>query len=217
MNRTETMEHAALIASATELPVSVDFGDCFGDSPEAVAETIRLSAATGIVGGSVEDVQSSGAHKPYDIAQAAERVRAAAEAAHSLGFKFTLTARAENFITGRPDLKDTIARLQAYQQAGADVLYAPGLRTREEISAVVSSVDRPVNVLMGLPGVAYTLDELSAMGVKRVSVGSALARAAYGALIRAGREIAERGTFSFADEAASSREITQLLPNPLNI
>ena len=131
-------------------------------------------------------------------------------AARSLPFTFTLTGRAENYLHGRPDLKDTIARLQAYQEAGADVLYAPGLRTRDEIAAVVSSVDRPVNVVMGLAGVQLGLAELSALGVKRVSVGSSLCRAALGALLRAAREMREHGTFSYANEAASPREITAI-------
>jgi 2-methylisocitrate lyase-like PEP mutase family enzyme len=212
MNRDETLAHAAQIASATELPVSVDFGDCFGDDPSAVLETIRLAATTGVVGGSVEDVPSSGdARAPYEIARAADRVRAAVAAARSLPFTFTLTARAENFIVGRPDLKDTIARLQAFQEAGADVLYAPGLKTRQDIEAVVRSVNKPVNVLAGIPGTVFTLADFSAMGVKRVSVGSLLSRAAYGALLRAGREMSERGSFTYSGDAPSLRDVTAAL------
>jgi 2-methylisocitrate lyase-like PEP mutase family enzyme len=131
--------------------------------------------------------------------------------ARSLDVPFVLTARAENHIVGRPDLRDTIRRLQAYQEAGADVLYAPGLASREEIAAVVQSIDRPLNVLMGLPGLRLSLAELSELGVKRVSVGSALSRAALGAFLRAAREMRERGTFSFSGEAASSREISGML------
>ena len=137
-------------------------------------------------------------------------MRAAAESAHALGFPFTLTARAENYLNGRRDLGDTIKRLQAYQQAGADVLYAPGVNSKDDIAALVSSVDRPVNVLMGLKGVSLSLAELSALGVKRISVGSALARSAYSAFLRASREMREHGTFTFAEEAASGREIGDL-------
>lgn len=199
MNREETLAHATLIAGATDLPVSIDFGDGFGDDPRDAAETVKRAAATGVVGGSIEDVPSRGDSKvPYEISRAADRVRAAAEAATALPFPFTLTARAENYIVGRPDLRDTIARLQAFQEAGADVLYAPGLRTREEIEAVVKSVDRPVNVLAGLGGMTFTMGDFSAMGVKRVSVGSLLARVAYAAVLRAGREMRERGSFEFS-------------------
>ena len=129
----------------------------------------------------------------------------------ALAFPFTLTARAENYVTGRPDLHDTIARLQAYEEAGADVLYAPGLSTKEEIAAVVSSVDRPVNVLVGLGAQPLSLPELAALGVKRVSVGSTLARAALGAFLRAAREMREHGTFGFARDAVSSRDVSELL------
>jgi 2-methylisocitrate lyase-like PEP mutase family enzyme len=166
VGRAAMMEHVARIASATELPVSGDLENGFGDSPEMVAETIRMAAEAGLVGGGIE--------------QAIERIEAAAEAVRALPFRFTLTARAENFLYGREDLKDTIHRLRTYQEAGADVLYAPGITTKEEIAAVVISVDRPVNVLMGLSGLELNMDELSEMGVKRVSVGSALSRAALG-------------------------------------
>jgi 2-methylisocitrate lyase-like PEP mutase family enzyme len=141
---------------------------------------------------------------------AAERVRAAAEVARSLPIPFTLTGRAENHLVGRPDLKDTIKRLQAYQEAGADVLYAPGLASRDDIAAVISSVDRPVNVVMGLQGVQLSRAQLEEIGVKRISVGSALARAALGAFLRAAREMRELGTFSFADEAVSYRDISAM-------
>jgi 2-methylisocitrate lyase-like PEP mutase family enzyme len=172
-----------------------------------VAETIRLAAAAGVVGGSIEDSTGRKENAIYELALAAERVRAAAERAHSLAFPFTLTARAENYLHGRRDLADTIKRLQAYQQAGADVLYAPGLTNEDDISTLVRSVDRPVNVLMGIPGATLNLAALSAIGVKRVSVGSALARTAIGAFLRAAREMQQNGTFTFAEQAASSREI----------
>ncbi len=211
IGREETIAHVAAIVSATDLPVSADLENGFGDTPETVAETIRLAAKAGLAGGSIEDVSGRGDGVPYELAHAAERIRAAAEVVRSLPFRFTLTARAENYLVGKPDLKDTIMRLQAYQAAGADVLYAPGLTSKDDIAAVVRSVDRPVNVIMGLQGVQLSLATLSAIGVKRISVGSALARAALGAFLRAAREMRERGTFEFADEAVSYRDITAML------
>ncbi len=210
IGREETLAHAAAIVSATDLPVSADLEHGFGDSPESAAETIRLAAEAGLAGGSIEDVPGRGNSAPYELGHAADRIRAAAEVVRGLPFRFTLTARAENYLVGRPDLKDTIARLQAYQAAGADVLYAPGLTTKEDIATVVRSVDQPVNVIMGLQGVQLSLAELSAIGVKRISIGSALARAAYGAFLRAAREMRERGTFEFAEQAVSFRDITAM-------
>ncbi len=210
IRRKEMMAHASAIASATDLPVSGDLEHGYGDAPETVVETIRLAAAAGLAGGSIEDATGRPGHPIYEKDHAAERVRAAAEAAHSLPFAFTLTGRAENYLHGRPDLKDTIERLQAYQEAGADVLYAPGLSSKADIAAVVGSVDRPVNVVMGLAGVQLSLDELSALGVKRVSVGSALSRAALGAFLRAAREMREHGTFRFAEQAVSYRDINAM-------
>ncbi|HTU33277.1 MAG TPA: isocitrate lyase/phosphoenolpyruvate mutase family protein [Candidatus Acidoferrum sp.] len=210
LTREETLDYAAEIVAATDLPVSADLENGFGEAPEQATETIRLAAATGLVGGSIED-STGWPDKPiYELKHAIDRVRAAAEAARSLPFTFTLTARAENYLHGRPDIKDTIKRLQSFQEAGADVLYAPGLETKEDIAAVVRSVDRPVNVLMGLRGVQLGAAELSAMGVKRISVGSALARAALGAFMRAANEMREKGTFTFAAEAANSRDITAI-------
>jgi 2-methylisocitrate lyase-like PEP mutase family enzyme len=206
VDRDKMMAHVSENVAATDLPVSADLENGFGDSAETVAETIRLAAAAGLAGCSIEDM-SREAHSIYDRDHAVERVRAAAEAARGLPFVFTLTARAENYLVGRPDLADTIKRLQAYQEAGADVLYAPGLKDREEIAAVVRSVDRPVNVVMGLQGVQLSLAELSVIGVKRISVGSALSRAALGAFLRAAREMRDHGTFTFAEEAANYRDI----------
>ncbi len=208
IRRDAVMMHIADIASATALPVSADLENGFGDAPEIVAETIRLAVAAGVVGASIEDAPCGGS--PYEIAHAVERIHAAAEVAHASTFPFVLTARAENYLVGHHDLGDTIARLQAYQEAGADVLYAPGLASKDEIVAVVRSVDRPVNVVMGLQGVQMSVTELSEIGVRRISVGSALARAAWGAFLRAAREIKERGTFSFAAEAASYRDISTM-------
>jgi len=208
LDREQVLAHARDISSATELPVSADLENGFGDSPAIAAETIKLAAAAGVIGGSIEDATGRADHPIYEIDHAVERVRAAVEAVRSLSFPFTLTARAENYLHGRPDLKDTIRRLLAYQAAGADVLYAPGLATKDDIAAVVRAVDRPVNVVMGLKGVQLSLAELSALGVKRVSVGSALSRAALGAFLRAAREMREHGTFTFAAQAASSKEIS---------
>jgi 2-methylisocitrate lyase-like PEP mutase family enzyme len=210
IGRDAALAHVALIAAATELPVSGDLENGFGDAPGTAAETIRLAAAAGLVGGSIEDATGNPESPIYDIELAAERVHAAAEAARSLPFPFTLTARAENYLYGRADLKDTIHRLRVYQEAGADVLYAPGLTEKEDIAAVVRSVDRPVNVLMGLQGATFSLAELSELGVKRVSVGSALSRTAMGAVLSAAREMRQRGTFTFAEKAAGSKELNEL-------
>ncbi len=211
VDRDMTIAHAAAIVNATDLPVSADLENGFGDDPETVAETIRLAAGAGLAGGSIEDGTNRPEDPLYELDLAVERIQAAVEAARSLPSPFTLTARAENFIVGRPDLKDVIRRLQAYQMAGADVLYAPGLKNRDDIAAVVSSVDRPVNVLAGLPGIRLSLDDFSGIGVKRISLGSALSRTALGAFIRGAREMLEQGTFTFVDQAVSSREINDLL------
>jgi len=207
LSREQALAGAGAIASATELPVSADLENGFGDAPEFAAETIRLAAAAGVVGGSIEDATGRSDQPIYDRPLAVERVHAAVAAARDLAFPFTLTARCENYFHGRPYLKDTIERLQAYQQAGADVLYAPGLTSKDDIAAVVRSVDRPVNVLAGLPGMQLSLGELSALGVKRVSVGGALCRTALGAFLRGAREMRERGTFTFAADAVLSRDL----------
>ena len=211
VGRDGTLAHAATIAAGTDLPVSIDLEHGFGDEPEVVAETIRLAAATGAVGGSIEDSTKRDGDPIYDRALAVERIRAAAEVVRGLPFPFTLTARAENYLVGRPDLKDTIERLQMYQEAGANVLYAPGLTTKDDIAAVVSSLDRPVNVLMGIKGVQFTVAELSDLGVKRISVGSALARCAYGAFLHGAREMQEHGTFTFLDDLATPPSMSSFL------
>lgn len=210
--RDEMLAHAAAIVAATDLPVSADLENGFGASPEVVVETIRRAAEAGLAGGSIEDMSRRAGHPIYELEHAVDRVRAAAEAARGLAFPFTLTARCENYLVGKRVLGDTIARLQAYQTAGADVLYAPGLTSREEIAEVVRSVDRPVNVVMGLQGGRLSMAELAAVGVKRVSVGSTLARTALGAFLRAAREMREHGTFTFADEAVSFAEINAMFP-----
>lgn len=210
LGREETLDSAAEIVAATDLPVSADLENGFGDAPETAAETIRLAAAAGLVGGSIEDATGRPDQPIYELGHAVQRVRASVEAARALPFTFTLTARAENYLHGRPDIRDTIARLQAFQEAGADVLYAPGLTTKDDIASVVRSVDRPVNVLMGLSGVRLSAAELSALGVKRISVGSSLARAALGAFLRAAKEMRDKGTFTFTAEAANSSDITAI-------
>ena len=210
IERDQMMKHAAEIASATDLPVSADLENGFGDDPETVAETIRLASEAGLAGCSIEDMAKRPDDPIYEHEHAVDRIRAAVEVTRALPFTFMLTARAENYLVGRADLKDTIKRLQAYQDAGADVLYAPGLTSKEEIVSVVGSVDRPVNVVMGLKGVQLSLQELSDMGVKRISVGSALSRAALGAFLRAAQEMKMHGTFKFADDAVPYKEISDM-------
>jgi len=210
VDRDAMLAHSAAMVAATDLPVSADMENGYADNPKDVANTVRLAASTGLAGCSIEDVPGGRGDRPYELSHAAERVRAAAEAAHSMPFPFTLTARAENYIVGRPDLRDTINRLQAFQEAGADVLFAPGLRSKEDIAAVVKSVDRPLNVIMGLQGAQFSLSELSKLGVKRISVGSSLSRAALGAFLRAAREMKESGTFNFAEEAAKYADLNEM-------
>lgn len=215
VGREAMLDHARDVAAATDLPISIDLENGFGDAPEVVAETIRLAAVTGAAGGSIEDATERAADPIYERGLAIERIRAAADVVRGLSFPFILTARCENFLVGRADLKDTIERLQSYQEAGADVLYAPGLTNRDDIASVVSSLDRPVNVLMGLKGVELSLAELTEIGVKRISVGSTLARCALTALLRAGREMKEHGTFRFADDAEPYRDLNSRFRNVL--
>ncbi|MBO1075094.1 isocitrate lyase/PEP mutase family protein [Roseomonas marmotae] len=204
LTREEILANAAAIVAATPLPVSADLENGFGDAPEDCAATIRAAAATGLVGGSIEDASGDPARPIYDFAHAVERVAAAAEAAR--GLPFVLTARAENFLHGRPELDDTIRRLQAFSAAGAEVLYAPGLTRLEDIRTLCAALDKPVNVVMGLAGKPFTVAELAEAGVKRISLGGSLARAALGALARAGREILRDGHFGFAGQALSGAE-----------
>jgi 2-methylisocitrate lyase-like PEP mutase family enzyme len=212
ITRDEALANAKAIVEATHLPVAADLENGYGDSPEAAAETIRLAAEAGLVGGSIEDATTDPAHPIYDFNQAVERVAASAEAAHALPFPFMFVARAENYLHGKPDLDDTILRLQAFEQAGAEVLYAPGLTRAEDIQAVCAAVSKPVNVLAGLKGAPHlSVAELAALGVRRISLGSALNRAALSAFIHASREIREKGTFHFAAETFSLSEITDLV------
>jgi 2-methylisocitrate lyase-like PEP mutase family enzyme len=210
VDRDTMLAHAVDLVGSTDLPVSADLENGYGDDPAAVAETVRLAADTGLAGCSIEDVGARRQQAPYELLLAAERIRAAAEVVRSLPFPFVLTARAENYVIGHSDLRDTIARLQAYQEAGADVLFAPGLKSKQDIVTVIGSVDRPVNVVMGLQGVQLTLAELSEIGVRRVSVGSALSRAALGAFLRAAREMQAHGTFTFAEDAVKYADINEM-------
>jgi 2-methylisocitrate lyase-like PEP mutase family enzyme len=210
VTRDEVLEHCRAIAEASDLPVAADLENCFGDEAKIVAETIRLAGSTGIVGGSIEDATGDG--RIYEQAHAVERVAAAVESARALPFPFTLTARAENFLHGHADLEDTIRRLEAFAAAGADVLYAPGLTSLEAIREVCAAVaPRPVNVLAGMKGANFPVAELEAVGVRRISLGGAMARAALGALMRAGREMKEKGTFGFVEEAAPSAEVNGIM------
>ncbi|WP_425405591.1 isocitrate lyase/PEP mutase family protein [Hwanghaeella sp.] len=209
LSRAELLANAQSIVEATDLPVSADLEDGFGASPDICAETIRMASATGLVGGSIEDATGDPANPIFPLEAAAERVAASAQASAEL--PFVLTARAENFLWGRPDLKDTIARLQAFSEAGADVLYAPGLPDIEAIRTVCREVDKPVNVVMGLQGPSYSVAELSDAGVRRISVGGSFARAALGALQRAAQEVLTQGTFTYAEQAMPGREIGALM------
>lgn len=211
VTREETIKNVEDIVAATALPVSADLENGYGDEPEACAATILQAAKTGLVGGSIEDATGHPDNPIYPFELSVERVRAAAQAAHSLPFPFTFTARAENLIYGRIDLKDTIKRLVAYAEAGADVLFAPGLKSKEEIETVVKAVaPKPVSVVMGLGNVIFSLDELAQMGVRRVSLGSSLSRAAYGSFYFAAQEIREKGTFSFAKDAIAYAELNRI-------
>jgi 2-methylisocitrate lyase-like PEP mutase family enzyme len=210
--REAVLAHAATLTSATDLPISADLENGFGDSPEAVAETFRGALAAGLVGGSIEDYSGDRDKPLYEIARAADRVRAAVEAVRSAGFPFLVTARAENYFRGKPDLADTIRRLQAYQEAGADVLFAPSLPSREALETVLREVDRPLNVLGGIGGLAQlTLADYASLGVRRISVGSLLALVAYGGLIHAASELKEAGTFGFVQELSRAKDLRTLL------
>jgi 2-methylisocitrate lyase-like PEP mutase family enzyme len=210
VSRDEAIEHCRTLCAAVELPVSADLENCFAHDPAAAAATIVMGAEAGLVGGSIEDYTGDPSNPIYDFNLAVERVHAAAEAAHLLALPFTLTARAENLLHGRADLDDTIRRLQAFEAAGADVLYAPGLTTLDEVRLVTGALSKPVNVLAPLLR-GVTVAELADAGAKRISLGGALARAAITALMRAGAEMRERGTFTWAGDLASSGEVARLL------
>jgi 2-methylisocitrate lyase-like PEP mutase family enzyme len=212
VSRDEALANARSIVEATPLPVAADLENGYGHSPEAAAETIRLAAETaGLVGGSIEDATGDPGNPIYDFHHAVERIAAAADAARALPFPFILVARAENYLYGRPDLDDTIRRLQAFENAGAEVLYAPGITRPEDIRAVCTSVRKPVNVLMGLKGAPLlTVKELGALGVRRISIGSGFSRAALTAFLPAAREVLEDGTFTFTTNTLYMSELTDL-------
>jgi 2-methylisocitrate lyase-like PEP mutase family enzyme len=214
LTRDGILDNAKEIVEATHLPVSADLQNGFGPSPETCSETIRLASSIGLAGGSIEDATGHPSVPIYDFQLAVERVEAAAETAQT--HHFLLTARAENFLHGRPNLDDTIRRLQSFADAGADVLYAPGLTTLEAIREVCASVSKPVNVLMGFQGATFSVEELAAAGVKRISVGGSLARAALGAFLRAAREVKEKGTFDYAAEAISHTVASAYMTTPEN-
>lgn len=208
VTRDEALRNAADIIAAVDLPVSADLENGYGDTPEAAAQTIRLAAEVGLVGGSIEDATGDAARPIYEFNHAVERVAAAAAAARALPFKFTFVARAENFLHGRPDLDDTIRRLQAFEAAGADVLFAPGLPDIESIRRVCASVGKPVNVLLGQKN---TIADLAAAGVRRVSTGSSFARAALTGLRDAAAEVLGAGTTTYLDDAISFAEVSNLM------
>jgi 2-methylisocitrate lyase-like PEP mutase family enzyme len=211
VSRDEALAQARMIAMATDLPLSADLEKGFGDTPAHVAETIRLAGDVGLVGGSIEDATGDTDKPLYDIDYATERVAAAAEAAHALPFVFTLTARAENFIRGRPDLNDTIRRLQAFEKAGADVLFAPGLPDLSAVRAACQAVSKPVNFMAGIRGKSFTVGELEAAGVKRISLATSLYRAAMSGLLQAAREVKEHGTFDYLDRSLTSAELNAFM------
>jgi 2-methylisocitrate lyase-like PEP mutase family enzyme len=210
VSRAEVLANCAEIAGATHLPVSADLENCYAHEPRAAAEMIRLAAEAGVVGGSIEDATGDAERPIYDFELAVERVRAAVETARSLPFPFVLSARAENFLHGRRDLDDTIRRLQAFDRAGADVLYAPGLRDLETIRTVASSVSKPLNVVMSAADPTLTREQLAKAGVKRISVGGALSRLALASFLRAAHEMKEQGGFTWVADTISAKELNRL-------
>ncbi len=213
VTREEALAQARAIVLATDLPVSADLEKGFGDAPAAAAETIRLAAEVGLVGGSIEDATGDKEKPLYDIGHATERVAAAAQAARALPFPFTLTARAENYLRGNPDLEDTIRRLQAFERAGADVLFAPGLPDLAAVRAVCAAVSKPINFMVGIRGKSFTVAELEAAGVRRISLATSLYRAAMSGLAEAAREVKEQGTFGYLDRSLTTPELNGLMRN----
>ncbi|MGI8926463.1 MAG: isocitrate lyase/PEP mutase family protein [Tepidiformaceae bacterium] len=211
MTRNEALAHARAIVEATDLPVSADLEKGFGDEPAAAAETIRMAADVGLVGGSIEDATGDRDKPLYDIAAAVERVAAAVEAARACRFPFTLTARTENFVRGNADLEDTIKRLQAFEAAGADVLFAPGLPDLAAVRAVCAAVSRPVNFMAGINGRSFPVADLAAAGVKRVSLASSLYRAAMTGVLAAAREVQEQGTFAYVETSVTTPDLYKFL------
>lgn len=211
ITRDEALEHARLIAGAVDIPVAADLENGFGAAPVFVAETIRLAAETGLVGGSIEDATGNPATPLYDFETAVARVAAAVEAARGLPFSFTLTARAENFLRGNPSLDDTIRRLQAFERAGADVLFAPGLPDLDAVRKVCVSVSKPVNVVASVAGKGFTVSDLAAAGVKRISLAASLYRAAMSGFLDAAREVRDRGTFGYVERTLTTPQMNAVL------
>ena len=207
VTRDEALAHCRAIVEATDLPVSADLEKCFADAPREAAETIRLGAGVGLVGGSIEDATGDPAKPLYDLAHATERVAAAVEVARALSFPFTLTARTESFLRGNPDLDDVIRRLQAFEKAGADVLMAPGLPDLAAVRAVCAAVKKPVNFMVGIPGKSFTVADLTAAGVRRISLATSLWRTAMSALVDAAREVQDKGTFGYVDRGLPSADL----------
>src|SRR5579864_8103095 len=211
LNRDESLAHSHLIVDATDLPVSADLGKGFGDAPEVVAETIRFAAEVGLVGCTIEDATGHADPPLYDFGLAVERIAAGAEAAHALPFPFILTARAHNFAYAEPSLEDTIRRLQAFEKAGADVLFAPGLPDLAAVGAVCAAVSKPFNFMAGIKGKSFSVSELTAVGVRRISLATSLYRAAMTGLLDAAREVRDVGQFAFLDGCVTTPELNKLM------
>ena len=211
VTREEALAHARAIVGATDLPVSADLEKGFGDAPAVAAETIRLAAEAGLVGGSIEDATGDKDKPLYDLSLAAERVAAAVQAARALPFPFTLTARAENYLRGNPNLDDTIKRLQAFEKAGADVLFAPGLPDLESVRAVCAAISKPFNFMVGIKGKSFSVAELTAAGVKRISLATSLYREAMSGLVNAAREVKDKGTFGYLDRSLTTPELNNFM------
>jgi 2-methylisocitrate lyase-like PEP mutase family enzyme len=211
VTREEALAHARTVAAAADVPVSADLENGFGDEPAVAAETVRLAAETGLVGCSIEDASGQAERPLYDMAQAAERIAAAAASARATGFGFVLTARAENFLRGNPDLDDTIKRLKAYEVAGADVLMAPGLPDLAAVRAVCAALGKPFNFMAGIRGKSFSKTELAAAGVRRISLATSLHKAAMTAMIAAAEEVMEHGTFSYLDRTMSTPELNRFM------
>lgn len=211
VTRQEALEHARTIVLATDLPVSADLEKGFGDTPEAAAETIRLAVGIGLAGGSIEDASGDPARPLFDFGQTVERIAAAVEAAHAGGVGFVLTARTENFLRGNPSLDDTIRRLKAFEDAGADVLMAPGLPDLDAVRAVCAALSKPFNFMAGIAGKSFPVPALAAAGVKRVSLAGSLFRAAIGAVVTAATEVRDSGTFGYLDTALTTAGLNQFM------
>jgi len=211
VTRAEALAHARAIAEAVDVPVSADLEKGFGDAPADAAQTIRLAAQAGLAGGSIEDASGNQEKPLYDIGHATERVAAAAQAARALSIPFVLTARTENFLRGNPDLDDTIRRLQAFEKAGADVLMAPGLPDLAAVRAVCAAVSKPVNFMAGIKGKSFSVAELEAAGVRRISLAASLYRAAVTGLIDAAREVQEKGSFGYLERSLATPELNRFM------